>query len=100
MGHAEHATPLFELAPAPVRGDHAVILNMVRHGARVLDVGCGEGALLTALQREQAVRGRGLDLNQASVNACVAKGLTALQGDADRDLGEFPDSSFDYVIFA
>lgn len=100
MGQAELAPPVLELAPAPPRPDHGVIVNMVRPGARVLDVGCGEGALLTLLQRERAIRARGMDLHQGNVNICVAKGLTAVQGDADRDLAPFPDAAFDYVIFS
>lgn len=84
----------------PSRVDYAVIANMVRAGARVLDIGCGDGALLDLLARSKNVRGRGLELSQAGVNACVARGLAVIQGDADRDLADFPDNSFDYVILS
>lgn len=101
MAQAERARPMaFELAPAPERPDHGVIATMVRDGTRVLDVGCGDGALLRLLNRESMVIGRGLDINQGDVNACVAKGVAAVQGDADRDLTDFPSGGFDYVIFA
>lgn len=100
MAQAQRALPILELASAPIRPDHSVILNMVREKARVLDVGCGEGQLLTLLQRERAVRARGVDVNQNAVNTCVAKGITAVQGDADKDLAAFPDRAFDYVIFS
>lgn len=100
MAQAERALPVLELSPPPARPDHDVIVTLVRQGARVLDVGCGEGRLLTLLQRERAVRARGLDLNQSAVNICVAKGLTAIQGDADVDLAAFPQGAFDYVIFS
>jgi methionine biosynthesis protein MetW len=100
MAQAERALPVLELTAPAARPDHAIILTMVREKARVLDVGCGEGHLLTLLQRERAVRARGLDLNQNAVNSCVAKGLTAVQGDADHDLDAFPASAFDYVILS
>jgi methionine biosynthesis protein MetW len=82
------------------RVDHDVITSLVREGASVLDVGCGDGVLLQRLQREKRVRGRGLELSQAGVNACVAKGLSVVQGDASSDLALFPDASYDYVILS
>jgi methionine biosynthesis protein MetW len=88
----------------PVRGrpraDHEVIAQMVEAGAKVLDVGCGDGALLHLLARERGVKGRGMELSQAGVNACVARGLSVVQGDADRDLSDYPDQAFDYVILS
>lgn len=82
------------------RTEFAVIANMVREGASVLDVGCGDGALLEILARERRARARGMELSQAGVNACVAKGLAVIQGDADRDLADYPDRAFDYVILS
>ncbi|MDX2233952.1 MAG: methionine biosynthesis protein MetW [Hyphomonadaceae bacterium] len=84
----------------PPRADYEVIVSQVRAHARVLDVGCGDGALLQRLIREKQVKGRGMELSQAGVNACVGKGLAVVQGDADRDLQFFPDRSFDYVILS
>ncbi|MGE0045064.1 MAG: methionine biosynthesis protein MetW [Hyphomonadaceae bacterium] len=84
----------------PARAEFSVISHMVREGARVLDIGCGDGALLQVLIRDKQVRGRGLELSQAGVNACVKKGLAVIQGDADRDLSHFPDAAFDYVILS
>ena len=83
-----------------MRHDFAEILRLVRPGARVLDVGCGSGELLDLLRREKRVDGRGLELAPESVAACLAKGLAVMQGDADRDLGEFAADSFDYVILS
>jgi methionine biosynthesis protein MetW len=84
----------------PARADYEVIVSQVRAHARVLDVGCGDGALLQRLIAEKRVKGRGMELSQAGVNACVVKGLAVVQGDADRDLQFFPDAAFDYVILS
>jgi methionine biosynthesis protein MetW len=85
---------------AAVRPDLAVVANMVAHGSRVLDVGCGDGALLQLLADEKGVDGRGVEISQHGVNDCVAKGLSVIQGDADTDLDDYPDNSFDYVILS
>lgn len=82
------------------RGDLLHIADMVDHGARVLDVGCGDGTLLDLLARRREVDGRGIELSQEGVNACVARGLSVVQGDADRDLSDYPDDAFDYVILS
>jgi methionine biosynthesis protein MetW len=87
-------------ALVPARVDHLLIAEMVRPGARVLDVGCGDGELLSLLEAERDVDGRGIELSQSNVNLCVAKGLSVIQGDADHDLTNFPDASFDYAILS
>jgi methionine biosynthesis protein MetW len=66
----------------------------------VLDVGCGEGALLELLVRENGVDGRGLEISPEGVSACLARGLAVVQGDADRDLDYFPAKAFDYVVLS
>ncbi len=73
---------------------------MIPYGARVLDVGCGDGALLEHLAASKNVDGRGLELSQQNVNACVARGLPVVQGDADTDLGEYPPGAFDVAILS
>jgi methionine biosynthesis protein MetW len=83
-----------------LREDFREILRLVRPGARVLDVGCGEGELLELLTREKAVDGQGLEISQAGVSACLAKGLAVVQGDGDRDLDYFPTRSFDYAVLS
>jgi methionine biosynthesis protein MetW len=84
----------------PLRPDLAAIAGMIPAGARVLDVGCGDGALLEYLVTARGVDGRGLELNQQNVNACVARGLSVVQGDADADLGDYPSGVFDVVILS
>ncbi len=83
-----------------LRPDLAAIAEMIPDGARVLDVGCGDGALLEYLVRTKHVDGRGIELSQQNVNACVARGLAVVQGDADADLAEYPGGVFDFVILS
>jgi methionine biosynthesis protein MetW len=82
------------------RVDHLLIAEMVAPGSRVLDVGCGDGELLQLLADTKAVDARGVELSRERVNACVARGLSVIQGDADQDLGDYPDQAFDYAILS
>ena len=93
-------TALSKLRPKHLRPDLAAIAAMIPEGARVLDVGCGDGALLEYLVRTKNVDGRGIELSQQNVNACVARGLSVMQGDADADLVEYPSQVFDFVILS
>lgn len=88
------------MKPDAARVDLLVVADMVASGSRVLDVGCGDGELLTLLSDQRGVDGRGIELSQRGVNVCVAKGLSVIQGDADADLIDYPDDSFDYVILS
>lgn len=88
------------VADAGVRQDFREILRLVKPGARVLDVGCGEGALLELLVEHSQVDGRGLEISPEGVSACLARGLAVVQGDADRDLDYFPARAFDYAILS
>ncbi len=83
-----------------LRPDLAVIAANVAPGSRVLDVGCGDGALMAALQGERDCDARGLEIDARNVAAAVARGLSVVQGDADIDLAEYPDASFDYAILS
>ena len=85
---------------APPRIDLMLIAGMVEPGARVLDVGCGDGTLLRLLRDTRGVDARGIELSQRGVNDCVAKGLPVIQGDADTDLSDYPADAFDYVILS
>ena len=83
-----------------LRPDLAIIAANVTPGARVLDVGCGDGDLLAVLRDERQCDARGMEIDSASVANCVARGLSVIQGDADRDLAIYPDQSFDFAILS
>jgi methionine biosynthesis protein MetW len=83
-----------------LRPDLAIIAANVAPGSRVLDVGCGDGALMAALQAERQVDARGLELDPANVAAAVSRGLSVIQGDADADLADYPADAFDYAILS
>ena len=85
MSAAENLQPRSRRA-TPLRRDLALIAEMIPPGARVLDIGCGDGALLEYLVHELGADGRGIELSQSGVNACVRHGLSVIQGDADHDL--------------
>ena len=82
------------------RIDLRLVAEMVQPGTRVLDVGCGDGALLALLAESRQVDARGIELSREGVAGCVARGLSVIQGDADTDLADYPDDSFDYVILS
>ena len=83
-----------------LRTDLAVIAENVAQGSRVLDIGCGDGALMAALRDTRGVDARGLEIDGGNVAAAVSRGLSVIQGDADVDLAEYPDASFDYAILS
>ncbi|MBN8808656.1 MAG: methionine biosynthesis protein MetW [Sphingomonas sp.] len=83
-----------------LRPDLAVIADHVAPGSRVLDIGCGDGALMAALRDERGVDARGLELDPDGVAAAVARGMSVVQGDADTDLASYPDDAFDYAILS
>jgi methionine biosynthesis protein MetW len=97
-GHPE--APQSVSTPSSGRVDLLLMSEMVEHGARVLDVGCGDGELLRILGERRGVDGRGIELSREGVNECVAKGLAVIQGDADTDLADYPDDAFDYVVLS
>lgn len=88
------------MAADPARIDFRIVAEFIEPGARVLDVGCGDGSLLALLGQEKDVRGRGIEISRANVAACMARGLSVVQGNADRDLDAYPDDAFDYAILS
>lgn len=86
-----------------LRFDLAAIADQIgreKQGARVLDVGCGDGALMAALEAEHGADVRGVELDPISVERCVAKGLSVVQGDANTDLANYPDKAFDFAVLS
>jgi methionine biosynthesis protein MetW len=83
-----------------LRRDLKLIADMIEPGSRVLDIGCGDGALLAYLAHDKDADGRGIELSQAGVNVCVSHGLSVIQGDADRDLAAYPAGAFDVVVLS
>ena len=88
------------LVSASLRPDLAIIAANVARRSRVLDVGCGDGALMAALRDERGVDARGLELDAANVATAMTRGLSVVQGDADVDLADYPPQAFDYAILS
>lgn len=83
-----------------MRLDLRLIADMVAPGTRVLDIGCGDGALIAHLTREKGADARGIEIDMAEATRAVAAGLAVIHGDADSDLAHYPDGAFDYVILS
>jgi methionine biosynthesis protein MetW len=97
---AEPPSAAMAVAAGELRRDLRLIAEMIDPDARVLDIGCGDGALLAHLVRHKKVDGRGMELSQSGVNSCVGHGLSVVQGDADRDLDAYPTGAFDVVVLS
>lgn len=82
------------------RADYALIGEMIPHGSRVLDLGCGDGALLLWLKEQKGVQARGVEQNRELVQKAIARGVTVYQGDLEESLAEYPPGAFDYVILS
>lgn len=83
-----------------LRADLRIVSRMIKPGSKVLDVGCGDGALLSYLDAMKQVEARGIELSPEGVHTCVKKGLSVVQGDADTDLVDYPTGSFDYIVLS
>jgi methionine biosynthesis protein MetW len=81
-----------------MKPDHQIIARIITEGAHVLDLGCGDGELLSVLTQEKNALVQGIELNDNEMHKCVERGLTVLQGDIESGLVDYPDRSFDYVI--
>ena len=82
------------------RVDYDLIADLIEEGSRVLDIGCGDGALLQILRSKKNVEGMGLELAQGNIISCVRRGVSVVQADIDKGLGALPDRSYDYVILS
>jgi len=81
-----------------MRLDHQVIYNIIEHNARVLDLGCGDGELLSLLEQGKNIKGQGVEVDDKAIYKCVEKGLTVFHGDIDSGLIGYPTQAFDYVV--
>ncbi|HYM02651.1 MAG TPA: methionine biosynthesis protein MetW [Stellaceae bacterium] len=97
---ADGGLPTSTISHDHLRGDLQLAAAMIEPNARVLDIGCGDGALLAFLAQAKGVDGRGMELSQSGVNACVRHGLSVIQGDADHDLQDYPSDAFDFVVLS
>ena len=91
---------LLTAAPPVLRPDLMVIAEMVPNGIKLLDLGCGNGELLEYLVGNKQVKGRGIELSEEGVLACVRKGLSVRQGNLQEGLADYPNNSFDYVVLS
>ena len=83
-----------------LRKDLNLIANLIDDNSKIIDIGCGNGELLDFLNKNKNAKIQGLEIDQKKVNKCVAKGLSVIQGDADKDLSLYPEKSFEYVILS
>ncbi len=83
-----------------MKKEFKVIADLLPDNTRVLDVGCGDGSLMNLLVKEKNIEVRGLELEKQNVQKCIYKGLPVIQGNAETELHQFPDQSFDYVILS
>ena len=83
-----------------MKQEFKVIADLLPDNTRVLDVGCGDGSLMNFLVKEKNIETRGLELDQNNVQECIYKGLTVIQGNAETELYQFPNQSFDYVVLS
>ena len=83
-----------------MKQEFKIISDFIIPNTRVLDVGCGDGTLMQILQNTRKIDIRGIEISKENSQKCVGKGLTVIEGDAEKDLSQFPDSSFDFVILS
>ena len=81
-----------------MKSEYRIIADMIEKNARVLDVGCNDGILMEFLKTNKNVDIRGIEISKEKVQTCIAKGLTVIEGNAEFDLKQFPNDSFDYVV--
>ena len=83
-----------------MKPEFKIIANLIENNTRVLDVGCGDGTLIEFLKDNKKIDIRGIEILKNNVQQCIGKGLTVIEGDAEKDLSQFPDGSFDFVILS
>ena len=83
-----------------MKNEFKIIANLLPAQSRVLDVGCGDGTLIEALIKQKDIDARGIELEENKVKQCISKGLSVIQGNAETELGQFPDKAFDFVVLS
>ena len=83
-----------------MKDEFKVISDLIEDNKKVLDVGCADGTLMQFLKENKNINVRGLEISKEKVQECIAKGLTVIEGNAEKDLKQFPDKSFDYVVLS
>ena len=83
-----------------MKPEFKIIADLIENNTRVLDVGCGDGTLMEFLKDNKKIDIRGIEILKKNVQQCIGKGLTVIEGDAEKDLSQFPDGSFDFVILS
>ena len=83
-----------------MKQEFKIISDFIERNTRVLDVGCGDGTLMQFLQKNKEIDIRGIEISKNNVQKCIGKGLTVIEGDAEKDLSQFPVGSFDFVILS
>tara|TARA_B100000902_G_scaffold288174_1_gene274355 strand:+ start:34 stop:630 length:597 start_codon:yes stop_codon:yes gene_type:complete len=81
-----------------MKSEYKIISDIIEENTRVLDVGCDDGSLMEFLKKDKIIDIRGIEISKDKVQTCISKGLTVIEGDAEFDLKQFPDKSFDYVV--
>ena len=81
-----------------MKTEYKIIVDLIEEKTRVLDVGCDDGILMESLKKDKNVDARGIEISKDKVQTCVSKGLTVIEGNAELDLKQFPNDSFDYVV--
>ena len=83
-----------------MKKEFKVIADLIPKNTRILDVGCGDGSLMSLLTKEKNIEARGLELKEENVKKCIYKGLTVIEGNAETELHQFPSQSFDFVVLS
>ena len=83
-----------------MKTEFKLIADLIETNTRVLDVGCGDGTLMEFLKNNKEINVRGIEISKSNIQQCIGKGLTVIEGDAEQDLSQFPDASFDFVILS
>ena len=83
-----------------MKNEFKIIANLLPNNSRVLDIGCGDGTLMETLINQKNIDARGMELDQNNVKKCISKGLSVIEGNAETELGQFPEKSFDFVILS